>query len=98
MKKIIAAAVTAAFVAPAFAADVTLSGSQEFNYQDNNGTTTAEIDGTMLPLELLHKPLMASMSAQSSNLMMRVGLTAVLASRLQVVTWVKFHSVMFLAR
>ena len=30
MKKIIAAAVTAAFVAPAFAADVTLSGSQEF--------------------------------------------------------------------
>ena len=32
MKKIIAAAVTAAFVAPAFAADVTLSGSQEFNY------------------------------------------------------------------
>ena len=47
MKKIIAAAVTAAFVAPAFAADVTLSGSQEFNYQDNNGTTTAEIDGTV---------------------------------------------------
>ena len=47
MKKIIAAAVTAAFVAPAFAADVTLSGSQEFNYQDNNGTTTAEIDGTI---------------------------------------------------
>ena len=45
MKKIIAAAVTAAFVAPAFAADVTMSGSQEFNYQDNNGTTTAEIDG-----------------------------------------------------
>ena len=33
--------------APAFAADVTLSGSQEFNYQDNNGTTTAEIDGTV---------------------------------------------------
>lgn len=47
MKKIIAAAVTAAFVAPAFAADVTVSGSQEFNYQDNNGTTTAEIDGTI---------------------------------------------------
>ena len=47
MKKIIAAAVTAAFVAPAFAADVTLSGSQEFNYQDNNGTTTAELDGTI---------------------------------------------------
>jgi len=47
MKKIIAAAVASAFIAPAFAADVTVSGSQEFNYQDNNGTTTAEIDGTV---------------------------------------------------
>ena len=24
-----------------------LSGSQEFNYQDNNGTTTAELDSTI---------------------------------------------------
>jgi hypothetical protein len=47
MKKIIAAAVAAAFVAPAFAADVTVSGSQEWNYQDNNGATTSEIDGTI---------------------------------------------------
>jgi hypothetical protein len=47
MKKIIAAAVTAAFVAPAFAADITLSGSQEWNYQDNNGATTSELDGTI---------------------------------------------------
>ena len=47
MKKIIAAAVAAAFVAPAFAADVTVSGSQEWNYQDNNGTSTSEIDGTV---------------------------------------------------
>ena len=47
MKKIIAAAVASAFIAPAFAADVTVSGSQEWNYQDNNGTTTSELDGTM---------------------------------------------------
>jgi len=47
MKKIIAAAVASAFIAPAFAADVTVSGSQEWNYQDNNGTTTSEIDGTV---------------------------------------------------
>jgi outer membrane protein OmpU len=47
MKKIIAAAVATAFVAPAFAADITLSGSQEWNYQDNNGVTTSELDGTI---------------------------------------------------
>jgi hypothetical protein len=47
MKKIIAAAVASAFIAPAFAADVTVSGSQEWNYQDNNGTTTSELDGTL---------------------------------------------------
>jgi len=47
MKKIIAAAVATAFVAPAFAADVTVSGSQEWNYQDNNGSSTSEIDGTV---------------------------------------------------
>ena len=42
----------------------------------------------LLPLELLHKLQMASMSALSSSTMMRVRLTAALASRLQVVTWV----------
>jgi hypothetical protein len=40
MKKIIAAAVASAFVAPAFAADVTISGSQEFSWADSNGTYT----------------------------------------------------------
>ena len=44
MKKIIAAAVAAAFVAPAFAADVTLSGSMEYNMNDTNGTTTGATD------------------------------------------------------
>jgi hypothetical protein len=44
MKKIIAAAVAAAFVAPAFAADVTLSGSMEFNMNDTNGTTASATD------------------------------------------------------
>jgi hypothetical protein len=39
--------VASAFIAPAFAADVTVSGSQEWNYQDNNGTTTSELDGTL---------------------------------------------------
>jgi len=47
MKKIIAAAVASAFVAPAFAADVTVSGSQEFSWADANGTSTSEIDGTI---------------------------------------------------
>jgi len=47
MKKIIAAAVATAFVAPAFAADVTLSGSQEFGYKDVNGVTTSDMDGTV---------------------------------------------------
>jgi hypothetical protein len=45
MKKIIAAAVAAAFVAPAFAADITISGDQEFSYVDTNGTTSTAIDG-----------------------------------------------------
>jgi len=45
MKKIIAAAVAAAFVAPAFAAEVTLSGAQEFAYTDANGATSTAIDG-----------------------------------------------------
>jgi len=45
MKKIIAAAVATAFVAPAFAADITISGDQEFSYSDANGTTSTAIDG-----------------------------------------------------
>ena len=45
MKKIIAAAVASAFIAPAFAADVTISGDQEFSFQDNNGASTAALDG-----------------------------------------------------
>ena len=47
MKKIIAAAVATAFVAPAFAADVTISGSQEFTWADKNGVSTSELDGTV---------------------------------------------------
>ena len=45
MKKIIAAAVATAFVAPAFAADITISGDQEFAYTDANGSTSTAIDG-----------------------------------------------------
>ena len=45
MKKIIAAAVAAAFVAPAFAADITISGDQEFTWQDSNGASTTALDG-----------------------------------------------------
>ena len=45
MKKIIAAAVATAFVVPAFAADISITGDQEFSWQDNNGVTTAELDG-----------------------------------------------------
>lgn len=45
MKKIIAAAVASAFIAPAFAADISITGDQEFSWQDNNGVTTAEVDG-----------------------------------------------------
>jgi hypothetical protein len=44
MKKIIAAAVASAFIAPAYAADVTLSGSVEFNFDDNNGTVVSNTD------------------------------------------------------
>ena len=45
MKKLIAAAVATAFVAPAFAADIVITGDQEFSYQDANGTTATAIDG-----------------------------------------------------
>jgi hypothetical protein len=42
MKKIIAAAVATAFVAPVMAADVTISGLSEFTYKDANGASTAD--------------------------------------------------------
>jgi hypothetical protein len=45
MKKIIAVAVAGAFVAPVYAADVTISGSVEYQYRDADGTTTATHDG-----------------------------------------------------
>jgi len=45
MKKIIAAAVATAFVAPAFAADIVITGDQEFSYTDANGATSTAIDG-----------------------------------------------------
>jgi hypothetical protein len=41
MKKIIAAAVATAFVAPVMAADVTVSGLSEFYYKDVNGATSS---------------------------------------------------------
>jgi hypothetical protein len=44
MKKIIAAAVASAFVAPAFAADITLSGSSEFSHVEKQTTTTTNTD------------------------------------------------------
>jgi hypothetical protein len=44
MKKIIAAAVATAFVAPVFAADVTLSGGTDFYYKDVDGTTSSGLD------------------------------------------------------
>jgi len=44
MKKIIAAAVASAFVAPAFAADITISGASEAIFIDNAGTTSTQID------------------------------------------------------
>ena len=44
MKKIIAAAVATAFVAPVMAADVTISGLSEFYYKDSNGATSTGFD------------------------------------------------------
>jgi len=44
MKKIIAAAVAAAFVAPAFAADVTVSGGADWYYKDGNNNTESGLD------------------------------------------------------
>ena len=47
MKKIIALAVATAFVAPVYAADISISGSQEFSWADGNGTTTSDVDGVV---------------------------------------------------
>jgi len=45
MKKIIASAVALAFAAPVLAADITITGDQEFSYQDNNGASSTKLDG-----------------------------------------------------
>jgi len=47
MKKIIAAAVATAFVAPAFAADVTVSGSFEWSYQETAGASSSDVDNVV---------------------------------------------------
>jgi len=47
MKKIIAAAVATAFVAPAFAADVSVSGYMEYAYQDANGASSTLNDNVV---------------------------------------------------
>jgi hypothetical protein len=45
MKKIIASAVAVAFAAPVWAADITITGDQEFSLQDSNGSSTSALDG-----------------------------------------------------
>jgi hypothetical protein len=45
MKKIIALAVASAFAVPVMAADITISGSQEFSWADGNGSSTSDVDG-----------------------------------------------------
>jgi len=45
MKKLVALAVVSAFAAPIYAADITISGDQEFAYVDANGATSTAIDG-----------------------------------------------------
>jgi len=45
MKKIIASAVAVAFAAPVLAADITISGDQEFTWQDSNGASETALDG-----------------------------------------------------
>jgi hypothetical protein len=51
MKKIIAAAVASAFVAPAFAADVTLSGGADFYYKDGNSQTSTGWDSNAFSIK-----------------------------------------------
>jgi hypothetical protein len=46
MKKLVALAVAGAFIAPVYAADISISGSQEWSYQDNYGTVKNKLDGT----------------------------------------------------
>ena len=45
MKKILVAAISAAFIAPAFAADVDITGDMEFSVKDGNSKSTSAIDG-----------------------------------------------------
>jgi hypothetical protein len=45
--KLTTLAVASAFTGSALAADVNISGSQEFNYQNANGATTTELDGVV---------------------------------------------------
>jgi outer membrane protein OmpU len=51
MKKIIAAAVASAFVAPAFAADVTISGGADFYYKDANSQTSTGYDSNAVTIK-----------------------------------------------
>jgi outer membrane protein OmpU len=51
MKKIIAAAVASAFVAPAFAADVTISGGADFYYKDANSQTSTGYDSNAVSIK-----------------------------------------------
>jgi hypothetical protein len=45
MKKLVALAVASAFVAPVYAADISISGFQEWVYSESDGITTTELDG-----------------------------------------------------
>ena len=44
-KKLMTLAVATAFTGSAFAADVTVSGSQEWSWKESNGASTSELDG-----------------------------------------------------
>jgi hypothetical protein len=44
MKKLVALAVAGAFVAPVYAADITISGSSEASYTDSSGTSITALD------------------------------------------------------
>jgi len=47
MKKIIALAVAGAFVAPVYAADISVGGSFEWAYKDANGATSSDVDNSV---------------------------------------------------
>jgi hypothetical protein len=51
MKKIIAAAVATAFVAPVFAADVTLTGATDWYYKDVDGVTSTGFDSDVFTIK-----------------------------------------------